>query len=630
MSKDNDILKKGQKQRWTYIIPIIVWVIGIVLAEFVFDITKVNSGFRIVSMSLALVAIVTYISNQISGKISNFNKDDYYLGVNIKYMSFYNNWLLKLFNSVLIKIMFGIVAIVPVILMIPKLDIKWQWLKRIFNGKTIPEINYFLLSAWASSFVIASAICIALLIETVYLNKKVFDLNSLRSKDDIESSKEEARNQVKEAFIIAFQKSIKPYQHIYTVNNNLYRLLERHIFNLLHDAETHNEDDPDGVQEYLNLAFSAETDVVNNLIASSKRIPRLDDVFFSYINRYYQYKWEILACQKVISMETLLKIAYRDLCLLMNIERSNLNNEAYLIAFCHEYMHYEIPIVYMNESKQNTSVAAILGTISRNWRNLKCLSRSDDASCIVRIFELLDVIDKLEAKRKMPDYVPKDRSGYFVQFFDVVIQGLKGDNETDKNIEGKLIDCLNSSYCDLGETMGKIAYDHIVDNPRYSPNTLRFMLRFLSKTELVAALIHTLIFYVYSVEFMNVESYLVWRDAMRFVSRQIKTDLSVDDIASVCELMKHPSCRYTISDEVIKNVLKATNVEIAYMLNSDYQRGVVFNEFPIRCFVILQLMLNPVDVFFYNVAPDIKKRLKYDLKSIEDILEEEGKNEIFR
>lgn len=118
-------------------------------------------GKEMFLMSVGLVSIMTFISNYLEKQTIDIeNKDNFYLGYNIKKLEFHDNFWLKRFNELPVKQMFGTIAILPINTIGSELKYNSEILNEIFEI-IIANIEY-IDSIWLAVFIVVSFYCTAL------------------------------------------------------------------------------------------------------------------------------------------------------------------------------------------------------------------------------------------------------------------------------------------------------------------------------------------------------------------------------------------------------------------------------------------------------------------------------------
>ena len=129
-------------------------------------------------MSVGLVSIMIFISSFLERQTVDIdNKDNFYLGYNIKKIKFHDNFWLRRFNELPVTLLFWLIASFPIIVICSQLKFNFEILNNVF--KSVNEIIEYIKVIWLSAFVVISTYCTALLIESVALSSKTFSQSYL-------------------------------------------------------------------------------------------------------------------------------------------------------------------------------------------------------------------------------------------------------------------------------------------------------------------------------------------------------------------------------------------------------------------------------------------------------------------
>ena len=102
--------------------------------------------------SARLVSIITFISNFLEKQTIDIdNKDNFYLGYNIKKLKFHNNFWLKRFNELPVKLLFWAIAIIPIITICVELEYRSKVLNEMVEIM-VAHIKY-IDSIWLATFI---------------------------------------------------------------------------------------------------------------------------------------------------------------------------------------------------------------------------------------------------------------------------------------------------------------------------------------------------------------------------------------------------------------------------------------------------------------------------------------------
>lgn len=175
-----------------------IWLVGF-LALLIYKNNYIrNNGQEMLLMATGLVSIMIFISNFLEKQTSDTeNKDNYYLGYNIKKFKFHDNFWIKRFSELKVKLLFWIIAIIPIITIYSELKHKFEILNKASEIITT-HINY-IYSIWLGAFLVSSFYCTALLIESVSISSKNFSYSGFYKISNI-SEKRKIKSYIEHEF----------------------------------------------------------------------------------------------------------------------------------------------------------------------------------------------------------------------------------------------------------------------------------------------------------------------------------------------------------------------------------------------------------------------------------------------
>ena len=155
-----------------------IWLVGLLVLLIYGNLSIGIKGKDMFFMSAGLVSIITFISNFLEKQTIDIdNKDNFYLGYNIKKLKFHKNFWLKKFNELPVKLLFWAIAIIPIITIFVELKYKSKVLNEMVEI-IVAHIKY-IDSIWLATFIVSSFYCTAILIESVNLSRKNFSQSYL-------------------------------------------------------------------------------------------------------------------------------------------------------------------------------------------------------------------------------------------------------------------------------------------------------------------------------------------------------------------------------------------------------------------------------------------------------------------
>lgn len=229
-------------------------------------------GKEMFLMSVGLVSIMTFISNFLEKQTINIeNKDNFYLGYNIKKLKFHDNFWLKKFNDLPVRLLFWIIAILPIIVICSELKYKSKVLNELFDNRVV-NIEY-IGSIWLAVFIVILFYCTALLIESVALSSKSFSRSYLYDATSI-YEKRKIKLETEKYFERVFN-NIFNVKYIIGIDDDFYTDAERIISYIINRGHEVSASDVENI-EFLEIAFGCERDKINKLIEKACRCEKSD------------------------------------------------------------------------------------------------------------------------------------------------------------------------------------------------------------------------------------------------------------------------------------------------------------------------------------------------------------------
>ena len=239
-----------------------IWLVGLVALLIYENIPIEIKRKDMFLMSVGLVSIITFISNFLEKQTIDIdNKDNFYLGYNIKKLKFYRNFWLKRFNELPVKLLFWVIAIIPIITIFVELKYKSKVLNEMVEI-IVAHIKY-IDSIWLATFIVSSFYCTALLIESVDLSRKNFSQSYLY-KITNQFEKYKIKIEIKQDFKEIFN-NILNMKSILGLENNFNSNVERVINYIVNSGDAVSASDSE-IIEFYNIAFECEGNKIDNLL----------------------------------------------------------------------------------------------------------------------------------------------------------------------------------------------------------------------------------------------------------------------------------------------------------------------------------------------------------------------------
>lgn len=338
-----------------------IWLVGLLVLLIYGNLSIGIKGKDMFFMSAGLVSIITFISNFLEKQTIDIdNKDNFYLGYNIKKLKFHRNFWLKRFNELPVKLLFWAIAIIPII----KIFVELKYKSKVLNEMVeiiVAHIKY-IDSIWLATFIVSSFYCTAILIESVNLSRKNFSQSYLYNITN-NFERYEIKIEVKQDFKEIFN-SIFNIKSRLGLENNFDSNVERVINYIVNKGNAVSASDSE-IIEFYNIAFECERrklkDLLNKVYKYAKYKKDKKINFFIYtcmlskilklIESYYHTKWNTITKLNVLP-SGIINIAIQDLRVLLEIETKLHGNKEYENIFWRIYISNEY---YFREDKKESN-----------------------------------------------------------------------------------------------------------------------------------------------------------------------------------------------------------------------------------------------------------------------------------
>lgn len=341
-----------------------IWLVGLLTLSIYRNVSIEIKGEDMFLMSVGLVSIMTFISNFLEKQTVDIeNKDNFYLGYNIKKLKFHDNFWLKRFNELPVKLLFWIIAILPIIIICSELKYKPEILNDVSEFITI-YVKY-IDSIWIGAFLISSFYCTALLIESVNLSSKNFSQSYLY-KTTNKLEKINIRFKIAQEFKKIFN-NIFNLKSILELQSNFYANVEsviNYIINRGNEVGSSNTE----IIEFYDATFKCEGYKIDEFLNKAYRYAKCEtnkktkylisnflfDKIMNLLKLYYLIKWDTLMYLDVLPLG-IIDNAIRDLNRLLVIEKKLCQNTEYKNIFWGIYK--KTNIIYLPKIRQKVICA---------------------------------------------------------------------------------------------------------------------------------------------------------------------------------------------------------------------------------------------------------------------------------
>lgn len=579
-------------------------------------------------MSAGLVSIITFISNFLEKQTIDIdNKDNFYLGYNIKKLKFHRNFWLKRFNELPVKLLFWVIAIIPIITIFVELEYKSKVLNEMVEI-IVAHIKY-IDSIWLATFIVSSFYCTAILIESVNLSRKNFSqsyLYKITNNFERNEIKIEVKQDFKEIFNSIFNiKSRLRSEKIF--NTNVERVIN-YIINKGNEVSTSDSE----IIEFYNIAFECERKKLNNLLkkiykyAEDKKIKLFIYTYMlsrilKLLKLYYQIKWNTIIRLHVLPLG-IINIAIQDLRVLLEIETMLHGNKEYENIFWEIYTRNEYDF-REDKKESNLCISKICEILEKKFRDIKfldCINNMDTLMC------LFDVLNKIDSQ------IEEDR--YFSPIFSTIFKHTIDNNNEDNEFVRLFYNKMKKQ--DLPEYLiskrNKVTKNILLSGDLISNDILEYLLGFIQLEDAIVVLIFRLAYSERSGrEIMTVDEFKVWKNAFNKLTvikdiDELKESKFIDEI---CSEISKSDVSHFIFRQFIKWMWSSLFEKFDEKKYEDFIRlgkEGIRRDFSLDSYIIVRLLLCKYyyrSLSVYEFKEENKKQIKNEVNSIEDILNKE-------
>jgi len=605
-----------------------IWLVGLLTVLIYVHLSIKINGKDMFFMSAGLVSIITFISNFLEKQTIDIdNKDNFYLGYNIKKLKFHRNFWLKRFNELPVKLLFWVIAIIPIITIFVELEYKSKVLNEMVEI-IVAHIKY-IDSIWLATFIVSSFYCTAILIESVNLSRKNFSqsyLYKITNNFERNEIKIEVKQDFKEIFNSIFNiKSRLRSENIF--NSNVERVIN-YIINKGNVVSTSDSE----IIEFYNIAFECERKKLNNLLekvykyAEDKKIKLF---IYTYMLRrilkllklYYQIKWNTIIRLHVLPLG-IINIAIQDLIVLLEIETRLHGNKEYENIFWEIYTRNEYDF-REDKKESNLCISKICEILEKKFRDIKfldCINNMDTMMC------LFDVLNKIDSQ------IEEDR--YFSPIFSTIFKHTIDNNNEDTEFVRLFYNKMKKQ--DLPEYLiskrNKLTKNILLSGDLISNDILEYLLGFIQLEDAIVVLIFRLAYSERSGrEIMTVDEFKVWKNAFNKLTvrediEELKESKFIDEICG--EISKSDVSHFIICpfikwmwSSLFKKFDEKKYEEFIRLGKKGIRR-----DFSLDSYIIVRLLLCKYDyrsLSVYEFKEENKKQIRSEVNSIKDILNRE-------
>lgn len=608
-----------------------IWLVGLLTVLIYVYLSIEIKGKDMFFMSAGLVSIITFISNFLEKQTIDIdNKDNFYLGYNIKKFKLHRNFWLKRFNELPIKLLFWVIAIIPIITIFVELEYKSKVLNEMIEI-IVPHIKY-IDSIWLATFMVSSFYCTAILIESVNLSRKNFSqsyLYKITNNFERNEIKIEVKQDFKEIFNSIFNiKSRLRSENIF--NSNVERVIN-YIINKGNVVSTSDSE----IIEFYNIAFECERKKLNNLLKKVYKYANCEkdkkiklSIYTNKLSRilkllklYYQIKWNTIIRLHVLPLG-IINIAIQDLRVLLEIETRLHGNKEYENIFWEIYTRNEYDF-REDKKESNLCISKICEILEKKFRDIKFLNCINNMNTMMNLFDVLNKIDS---------QIKEDR--YFSPIFSTIFKHTIDNKNEDNEFVQLFYDEIKKQ--DLPEYLiskrNEVIKNILLSGDLISNDILEYLLGFIQLEDAIVVLIFRLAYSERSGrEIMTVDEFKVWKNAFNKLTvrediEELKESKFIDEICS--EISKSDVSHFIICpfikwmwSSLFKKFDEKKYEEFIRLGKKGIRR-----DFSLDSYIIVRLLLCKYDyrsLSVYEFKEENKKQIRSEVNSIKDILNRE-------
>ncbi len=605
-----------------------IWLVGLLALLIYGNLSIEIKGKDMFFMSVGLVSIITFISNFLEKQTIDIdNKDNFYLGYNIKKMKFHNNLWFKKFNELPVKLLFWTIAILPIIM----IGVELEYRSKVLNEMVEIIVSYikYIDSIWLAAFIVSSFYCTALLIESVDLSRKNFSqsyLYKITNSLEMLKIKIEIKQDFKEIFNNIFNIKSR-----LGLENNFYSNVERVINYIVNKGDAVSASDSE-IIEFYNIAFECEGNKIDELLnkiykyskcKEDKKIKIFIDTYMlssilKQLQLYYHIKWNTITKLHVLP-SGIVNIAIQDLNRLLQIEMQLHQNGEYKKIFWGIYRRKKY---YFSEdkTKSNLCISRICEILEEKFRDINFLNQYND---IDRMMKLFDVLNRVDSQTKDKRYF----SPIFKILFEHIIDERSNENDFVKLFYDKMKKQVLPEY--LISKRNEVSKNILLSGNLITNNILEYLLNFMRLEDSIVVLIFRLAYSDRSGRaIMKIDEFKVWE---RVISKStIRKD--IDDlkkskfIDELCSEISNSHVSHFIFEQFIRWMWYSLFENFDEKKYEEFiklgEEGIRRN-FSLDRYIIVRLLLcnYPYRLLStYEFTVQNKKQIENKLCSIKDIL----------
>lgn len=609
-----------------------IWLVGLLALLIYGNLSIGIKGKDMFFMSVGLVSIITFISNFLEKQTIDIdNKENFYLGYNIKKLKFHKNFWVKRFNELPVKLLFWVIAIIPII----KICVELEYKSKVLNEMVeimVAHIKY-IDSIWLAVFIVSSYYCTALLIESVDLSRKNFSqsyLYKITNKFERHIIKIKVEQDFKEIFNKIFNIKSR-----LGLENNFYSNVERVINYIVNSGYAVSASDSE-IIEFYNIAFECEGNKIDDLLskvhkyAKCKKDKKIKFFIYTYmlseilelIKLYYYIKWNTLIKLDVLP-SGIVNIAIQDLSRLLEIEKNLHQNKNYKNIFWGIYTENKYNVYGKDKFESNLCISKLCAILEEKFRDINFLNQSNDMDKMMQLFDVLNRIDSQTKDNR-----------YFSRIFKILFEHNIDDRYKESSFVKLFHDKMTDNYLPvyLINERNTSSKNILMSGNLITNNNLEYLLNFVKLEDIIVVLIFRLAYSERSGRgIMTINEFEVWKRT--FNNLTVRKD--IDDLKEskfvdeICIEISKSHVSHFIYCQFIKWMWSSLFENFDENKYEEFiklgEEGIRRN-FSLDSYIIVRLLLcnYPYEsLSVYEFKEKNKEQIEVELYSIKDILNKE-------
>lgn len=610
-----------------------IWLVGLLALLIYGNISIEIKGKDMLLMSVGLVSIITFISNFLEKQTIDIeNKDNFYLGYNIKKLKLHNNFWFRRFNELPVKLLFWTIAILPVIAICSELEYNSKVLNEIFE--IIAANIEYVDSIWLATFIVGSFYCTALLIESVALSRKNFSQSYLY-KTTNKFEKFKIKIEIEHNFKGIFN-NIFNIKNILGLENNYYSNVERVINYIINKGNEVSASDSE-IIEFYKIAFECEGNKIYELLnkvykyarrETDKKIKLCIDAYLlskilKLLELYYHIKWNTLIKLDVLP-SGIMNIAIQDLGILLGIETKLHGNEEYKNIFWGIYTGNKYYWLGKDKEESNLRISKICAILEEKFRDADFLNQYNDIDMVMKLFDVLNKIDN-----------QIENNTYLSSVYKIIFEHIIYNKSKDNNFVKLFYENMRNQYLPeyLIYERNKVSKNILLSGNLMANDILEYLLDFMQLEDAIVILIFRLAYAERSGRaIMKIDEFKVWESAINNLTGRkdiddLKESKFIDELC--CKILKSKVSHF-IFEQFIKWMWSSLFEKFDEKKYEEFKKlgeeGIRKN-FSLDSYIIVRLLLCNYyyrTLWVYEFKEENKEKIKNELCNIKDILDKEG------